>query len=72
MENKTGPVFTIREFCAEAKFSEPLFYKRQRLGIGPRTASVGRRKVVTETPREYYARLEAESASVPTVREAVD
>jgi hypothetical protein len=71
VENKIGPVYTIREFCIDAKFSEPFFYKMKRNGAGPRTVKAGKRTLVVETPREYYARLEAESASVPAVREAV-
>jgi hypothetical protein len=62
VENKTGPIYTIREFCNEAKFSEPLFYKLKRAGAGPLTAKAGNRTLVVETPREFYARLEAESA----------
>ena len=59
MEN-TG-VFSILEFCEQAKFSEPMLYKLQRLGIGPRIVKVGRRTLILETAREYYARRAAET-----------
>jgi hypothetical protein len=56
---------TIKEFCAGAKFSPALYFKRQRQGLGPKVAHVNKRVIVVESPREYLNRCELEAASAP-------
>ena len=52
--------YSIRQFCARHNLSEELFYKLQRLGTGPRTLNVGRRKLITrEAAREWREALAA-------------
>jgi len=59
----TGEIFSIREWCPRAKISQAFFFKLKREGRGPRTATAGRRVVVTESPSEYYARMQREVTS---------
>jgi hypothetical protein len=56
--------YTIREWCAAAKLSQALYFKRMRQGLGPKTAHVGKRAVIVESPRQYLNRC-IESASAP-------
>ncbi|MDQ6868135.1 MAG: hypothetical protein M3178_06920 [Pseudomonadota bacterium] len=53
--------FSINEWCFDAEFSPALYYERQKKGLGPRVAHVGRRTIVTEPAPEYLKRLELES-----------
>jgi hypothetical protein len=62
--------FSINEWCFDAGFSPALYYKRQKKGIGPRVAHVGRRTIITEPAAEYLKRLELEAASAPRIAEA--
>jgi hypothetical protein len=55
--------YTINEWCQEARISPPLFYKKRREGHGPRVVNWGRRTIVVEPPRAFYARLAREAAS---------
>jgi hypothetical protein len=57
--------FSIPEWCESAGFSTALYFKRQKKGLGPRVAHVGRRSIVIEPVAEYYKRLEQEAASAP-------
>lgn len=62
--------YTIQEWCDAAKLSKALYFKRMRQGLGPKTAHVGKRAVIIESPREYLNRC-IESASAPRIPEAV-
>jgi hypothetical protein len=58
------PAYSIPEWCLEARVSPALYFKMQVTGRGPRTVHMGRRAIVIESPRAFYARLASESASV--------
>jgi hypothetical protein len=63
--------FPIPEWCADAGFSQALYYKRKRLGLpSPREVRVGSRTIITESPAEYLKRLELEATSAPRIPEA--
>jgi hypothetical protein len=62
---------TIREWCAAAKFSQALYFKRRRQGLGPKVAHVNKRVIIVESPREYLNRCELEAASAPRTAEIV-
>jgi hypothetical protein len=62
---------TIKEWCAAAKFSQALYFKRRRQGLGPKVAHVNKRVIVVESPREYLNRCELETASAPCHADAV-
>jgi len=65
-------VWSIAEWCHGARVSPGFFYKEKRLGRGPRTADLGRRTLVIESPREYCERLAQEAAAArPQVAEAL-
>jgi hypothetical protein len=65
-------VWAINEWCVAARISPAFFFKRHRMGCGSRTASVGRRTIILESPHAYFTRIarEAEFAQ-PRVQEAV-
>lgn len=53
-------VFTVTEWCEEAKISKPLLYKLWQSEQGPRSIKIGRKRLITESPAEFLARVEAE------------
>jgi hypothetical protein len=63
MEDADKAGWGIKEWCGAAGFSVALYFKRQKLGCGPRLVHVNRRTIITEAPRDYLKRLELEAAS---------
>lgn len=59
------PSYTIPEFCAAERISEPYYYKLRAEGRGPKEMRSGERCVrISHRARlEYQKRLEAEDAS---------
>jgi hypothetical protein len=52
--------YTIAEFCRRHAISERMFFKMQRLGLGPRLMSVGTRKLISiEAAAEWRREREA-------------
>jgi len=61
-DQEDRPAYTINEWCFEARVSVPLYFKEQREGRGPRVAHMGRRTIITESPRAFYIRREREAS----------
>jgi hypothetical protein len=62
-ERDTGPVYRIKEWCADAKISISFYHKIQKQHRGPRVTHLEGVTLITETPREYCQRMAAENAS---------
>jgi predicted DNA-binding transcriptional regulator AlpA len=72
MEPTEKAAYSIQEWAKRHSVSVPLFYKLQREGRGPRVIHIGRRTPISvEADAQWRKDREAESASVPAVREAV-
>jgi hypothetical protein len=54
---ETETVWSISEWCRDAKISEPLLHKKRREGKGPYEASCGRRTLMLEPLAAYYRRI---------------
>jgi hypothetical protein len=65
------PAYAISEWCVEARVSPAFYFKEHKNGRGPRTVHMGRRAIVTESPRAFFERLEREAAPALPIREAV-
>ncbi len=48
--------WSIPEFCQLCGISEPLYYKLQRLGQGPRKTKLGARTVITREDGQEWLR----------------
>jgi hypothetical protein len=69
-QDKAG--HAIKSWCAAVGFSEALYYKRKRKGLGPHEVQVNRRTIITESPHDYLSRLQREaSAEHPQAAEVV-
>jgi len=55
--------YTIAEWCLVARVSVALYFKEQREGRGPHSAKMGRRTIITESPRRFFQRRDREAAS---------
>ncbi len=50
---------TVAEFCTEQSISRATFYALQKQGKGPRTYTVGRKRLIsTEAAEEWQRRME--------------
>jgi hypothetical protein len=71
MSTEDKPAYSIAEWCVEARVSPAFYFKEQKNGRGPDAAHMGRRTIVTESPRAYFKRLKATAASAPRNAEAI-
>jgi hypothetical protein len=56
--------YTVSEFCEHFRISHSHFYAQQRLGVGPKTMKIGRRRLISpEAAAEYRQRLEMASGA---------
>lgn len=53
-------VFTVREWCDKARCSKPFLYQLWKQGEGPRSVSMGRKRVILEAPGEFFRRVAEE------------
>jgi hypothetical protein len=65
-QNVTGrSSFTVQEFCGRNGISKGLYYKLDKLGLGPRYFLVGvkeqHRRITTEAEREWQSSREADA-----------
>ncbi len=70
MPTEDRPAYSIAEWCVEARVSPALYFKEHKNGRGPAISHMGRRTVITESPRAYYTRLKVEAASSSRTAEA--
>ncbi len=55
---------TVNEWCTARRVSRPMFYKLRRLGIGPRTYTVGTRRFIShEADAEWQAAQESQNTA---------
>ncbi len=48
---------SIKEFCRQAAISRSYYYKLAKAGKGPTSVTIGRKRVVTETPYDWICRI---------------
>ena len=64
---------SIIEFCVRHRISEPLYYKMQRDGTGPREALAGTRKIITiQAERDWQQQGELAAAELRQLRRQED
>jgi hypothetical protein len=60
-------VFTVKEFCGQAKISTRHFYSLQERGEGPKVIRLGRRVLINqETAKSWLLGLEGKAVTPPS------
>jgi hypothetical protein len=59
--------YTIKEFCAAHRLSEQMFYKLQKLGLGPDVMELGARRTISiEAAERWRKEREAVNTGITT------
>ena len=62
---QAGLVFTVREFCGQARISTRLFYRLQEKGKGPKVIRLGRRVLIAQETAMRWL-MDQENIAIPS------